>query len=335
MQIYISIFILTIIGILIIKNNATSFGLIDEPNARSIHTELIPRGAGIAFVLSIFISLLFFEYEHLKTYYYIYIAIALVWIVGILDDTIDTSPKLKFIFIFVAATLLLMNDYTIVTLGTYFGYEILLPTWLAYIFTFIAIAGYTNALNLMDGLDGLAGSITVVMLATFLAIGLQHQDELLIYLSSFFIVSLLTFLFFNWNPAKIFMGDSGSLTLGFVIAILTIQTSNYISPTAILFIIALPLLDTFIVMVRRHQRGKSLFEADKNHLHHFLYHVKGDVKFSVVMLILMQAIFSIIGFQVQNADDFISLVLFVLLFYTYFYLFDQRLKRRIKKKKKK
>jgi len=142
-------------------------------------------------------------------------------------------------------------------------------------------------------------------------------------------------LLFNWNPAKIFMGDSGSLTLGFVIAILTIQTSQYISPTAILFIIALPLLDTFIVMVRRYQRGKSLFEADKNHLHHFLYYVKGDIKFSVIMLILMQAIFSIIGFQSQHADDFITLVLFALLFYTYFSLFDQRLKRRIKIKKKK
>lgn len=334
MFIYIGIFIITIVFILLLIRFAPKIGLLDIPNERSVHKKLIPRGAGIAFVSSILITLILFDLDYLKTYYYVYIAIILVWIVGIWDDLKNISPKMKFIFILLASIVLFIENFAIYDLGTYYGVHIVLPSWLAYLFTFFAIAGYTNALNLMDGLDGLAGSITLVMLITFLAIGIEHEDRLLISLSSFFITSILAFLLFNWNPASIFMGDSGSLTLGFVIVILTIQAAHYINPAAVLFIIALPLLDTFIVMTRRHQRGKSLFEADKNHLHHFLFNVKGDIKFTVTVLILMQTIFSIIGFQVQQSNGFLSIILFGLLFYVYLNLFDQRLKRRKKKKKR-
>jgi len=327
------IFFITIVLIFFLKKYANLFSLVDIPNERSMHTNIIPRGAGIAFVLSIFISLIMFDISYLKTYYYIYLAITIVWIVGILDDIKDISPKIKFIFIFFAMLILYANDFVIHSLGTYFGYEIIIPNWLIFFFSFFALTGYTNALNLMDGLDGLAASITIVMLVTFLGIGLQYHDELLISLSSFFIVSLVAFLFFNWNPATIFMGDSGSLTLGTVIVILTIQAVQYITPASVLFIIALPLLDTFIVMIRRKQRGRPLFEADKNHLHHFLYNLKGDIRFTVIVLIVMQTIFSIIGFQVQYANDLLSVILFLLLFYIYLNLFDQRLKRRKKKKK--
>lgn len=329
----VGIFAMTCIAIYILLHHAQKFGLIDIPNERSMHKGAIPRGAGIAFVLSIFIMLIFFDIEHLKTYYHIYLAITLVWIVGIWDDIRDVSPKIKFIFIFFATLLLYINDFSIYALGTYFGYEIIIPDWLVFIFTFFAMAGYTNALNLMDGLDGLAASISVVMLTAFLAIGLEHNDELLISLASFFIVTLLAFLLFNWNPAKIFMGDSGSLTLGIVIVILAIQSVQYITPASVLFIIALPLLDTFIVMTRRIQRHQSIFVADKNHMHHFLFTVKGDVPYTVIILTMMQIIFSIIGYQVSQSNDLLSLILFMLLFYIYLNLFDQRLKRRKKSKK--
>jgi len=324
------IFVSTLIFIFILKKIAQKFSLMDIPNERSMHEKIIPRGAGIAFVFSIFFVLFFFDLEYLKTYYYIYFAIAIVWIVGILDDLRDISPKIKFVFIFFATLILYYNNFTIYSLGTYLGYEIIFPSWLVFPFTFFALAGYTNALNLMDGLDGLAASISIVMLTTFFAIGIQHNDELLITLSSFFIVTLVAFLIFNWHPAKIFMGDSGSLTLGVVIVILTIQAVQYITPASVLFIIALPLLDTFIVMTRRIQRHQSLFIADKNHMHHFLYNVKGDIRYTVVILATMQAIFSIIGYQVSQANNLLSLVLFMLLFYIYLNLFDQRLKRRKK-----
>jgi UDP-GlcNAc:undecaprenyl-phosphate GlcNAc-1-phosphate transferase len=322
------IFLTSLAGMVILMIFAKNVGLIDIPNERSVHKKPIPRGAGVAFVLAVLIPLLLFDLEHLKTYYYIYAAIGLVFIAGVWDDLKDISPKVKFIFIFFSSIILYINDVAIYALGTYFGYELILPGWLVFPFTFFAIAGYTNALNLMDGLDGLAASISIVILVTFLAIGLVHGDAFIISLSSFFIVTLLAFLLFNWNPAKVFMGDSGSLSLGMVIAILAIQSTQYITPISILFIVALPVLDTFIVMIRRMQRHISPFHADKNHMHHFLFNVKGDIRYTVIILAMMQMIFSIIGYQVSQASDFLSLVLFMLLFSIYLNLFDQRLKRR-------
>jgi len=323
-----SIFLTSVMGILILMRYGMKVGLMDIPNERSAHIKPVPRGAGIPFVLSIFLVLIFLDFEYFKTYYYVYLAIAIVFSIGVWDDIKNISPKIKFVFIFFASLLLYINDLAIYSLGTYFGYEFVLPAWLVFPFSFFAIAGYTNALNLMDGLDGLAGSISIVILIAFLGIGMEHNDELLMSLSSFFIMTLLAFLLFNWNPAKVFMGDSGSLALGMVIAILGIQAIQYITPTSVLFIVALPILDTFIVMTRRKQRGKSLFIADKNHMHHFLLNIKGDERYTVLILIMMQIIFSLIGYQISKSDNSLSLILFVLLFYIYLNLFDQRAKRR-------
>jgi len=326
----IAIFFFTMIGIYIHMKYAKRVGLIDIPNERSMHPEPIPRGAGIAFVLAILFTLVFFDFQYLKTYYYIYLAILIVFSVGVWDDLKNISPRIKFIFIFFAAVVLYLNHVAIFSLGTYFGYDLVLPVWFIFPLTLVAIAGYTNALNLMDGLDGLAASISVVILIVFFIIGIEYEDELITTLSSFFIVALLVFLWFNWYPAKVFMGDSGALSLGIVISILGIQSTQYISPASVLFIVALPILDTFIVMTRRIQRHQSPFKADKNHLHHFLFNVKGDIKYTVIILVMMQMIFSIIGYQVRESDDFISLILFGLLFIIYLNLFDQRLKKRRK-----
>ncbi len=324
----VSIFIISFISIYLLIRNAEKLGLVDIPNERSMHKKVTPRGAGIAFVLPVLFVVILFDLEYFKTYYYIYLAIAIVFIAGAWDDVKDISPKLKFLFIFVSSLLLYVNDFAIVSLGTYIGYELVLPAWFVFPFTFFAIAGYTNALNLMDGLDGLAASLSLVMFVTFLTIGLEYNDELLISLSSFFTVTLLAFLLFNWNPAKIFMGDSGSLALGMVISILAIQAMQYITPISALFIIAMPVLDTFIVITRRIQRGNSPFKADKNHMHHFLFNVKADIRYTVIILVLMQIVFSIIGYQLNPSNEFLSLILFMITFYLYFNLFDQRLKRR-------
>jgi UDP-GlcNAc:undecaprenyl-phosphate GlcNAc-1-phosphate transferase len=328
----IGIFFVSFVSIYFFIKYAKKLGLVDVPNERSVHQHIIPRGAGIPFVLSIYFILFFFDFEYLKTYYYVYLAIFIVFAVGVLDDYKDISPKIKFIFMFFSSIILYLNDIAIFSLGTYFGYELILPSWFVFPFTFFAIAGYSNALNLMDGLDGLAASISIVIFLAFLTIGIEYKDELLITLSSFFTIALIVFLLFNWNPAKVFMGDSGSLTLGMVIVILSIHALKYITPASVLFILALPILDTFIVMTRRIQRGLSPFTADKNHMHHILLNMKGDAPYTVKILVMMQMIFSLIGYQVSHADNFISLVLFIFLFYIYLNLFDQRLKRRKKQK---
>jgi len=312
---------------------ADKLGFVDIPNERSAHSKVMPRSAGLGFVSAVLLTPLFFNFNFFVEYYYVFLAIAVILIAGILDDKFDVSPKVKFIFIFIATVMLYVHDIQIDSLGSYFGFEITIPKFLIFIFTFFAIAGFTNALNLMDGLDGLAGSIALVMFTSFFAIGWTYNDTLMTNLSAMYMGALIVFLFFNWNPAKIFMGDSGSLALGFSIALLSIQALNYVEPTAVLFLLALPIFDTFIVMRRRIQRGLSPFEADKTHLHHLLYKVKLHVKFTTVMLICMQIIFSIMGFQMHNADNTLTLILFILFFYIFLNLFDERLRYRNKEKK--
>jgi UDP-GlcNAc:undecaprenyl-phosphate GlcNAc-1-phosphate transferase len=326
--VYAATFLLTFVLIYFLMRNAEKLGIMDMPNERSMHKKPVPRGAGIGFVLAIFIVSIFFNFSHFIEYYYIYLSIFIVFIIGAVDDKQGVSPMFKLVFIFFATGVLYLNDFHITSLGSYLGYEITLPLILMFPFTFITIAGFTNAFNLLDGLDGLAGSVSLVMMSAFLAIGILHNDTLIITLSSLFIVGVLTFLLFNWHPAKIFMGDSGSLTLGFVISILSIQSLAYLTPSAVIFIIALPILDTFMVITRRIQRGRSPFEADRNHMHHFLYKAKKDVKFTVILIVYVQIAFSIIGYQLNQTDDFLNLILFGILFYIFLNFSDQRVKHR-------
>ena len=288
-------FLLSLVFIKLIIKNALSLGLTDVPNERSSHTIIKPRGAGIGFGLAFFISILLFDTSLFFENWLVFLAIFLVFCIGILDDHKDASPKMKFYIIFISSILLYFNDIYVENLGSYFGYIIPLGL-LALPFTMLFIAGITNALNLIDGLDGLSGSISIVILSTFLYIGYINEDDMMCTISLFTIITLLPFLYLNWNPAKIFMGDSGSLFLGFIIATLSILSLEYVHPVAVVYIIAIPILDTLIVMVRRIKKGKSPFSPDKTHIHHILLSFFAKkVKKTVLFIVLMQALFSLVG----------------------------------------
>lgn len=226
----------------------------------------------------------------------------LVFVIGFLDDHRDSSPKTKFITIFIAVLFFYQDGIVIDSLGTIFGINLPLG-WLAIPFTMFAVAGFTNALNLSDGLDGLAGSLSFVVLSVLCYIGFQNNDGFIVSLSASFMAAIAAFLIFNWNPAKIFMGDSGSLTLGAVIALLSIKALDYIQPTAILFLAALPIKDTIIVMIRRKLNGSSMFSADKTHIHHvMLKFFNGNIKKTVVLLALLQLFYSLIALSFIEND---------------------------------
>ena len=328
------LFIITFFLLKIFIKKAEKFNLIDIPNARSAHKAPIARGAGIVFgfVFLIVSFLLNYFSTECDTYNYVLISLVIVFLTGLYDDLKDISSKAKFFFIILATLLAFIDGISINSLGNYFGYELQLG-YLALPFTIFAVVGFTNALNLTDGLDGLAGSISIIMLSGLLYIGVQQGDSILIYIPIFLISLLLSFLWFNWSPAKVFMGDSGSLFLGFTIALLSIYSLKYINPSSILFLAAIPMLDTLMVMRRRKQRGQSLFIADKNHLHHILLGIKKDKQYTVYTLIKLQILFTLIFVQVYNKSDFINLILFALLFLIFFNLFDPRMAYRKKEKK--
>jgi len=331
---FILIFIVALIFIKLIIKNALKLGLVDVPNERSMHTRHHPRGAGIGIFLAVALIDPFFDFHILIDHFLTCLAIFFVFVVGVLDDHQDTSPNTKFFVLAIAALMVYFDGIHVDTLGVLFGMEMELG-WLALPFTLFAIVGFTNALNLVDGLDGLAGSISIIILSALFSIGYTNDDAYMVMLSGSFIAGLLAFMVYNWNPASIFMGDSGSLVLGFVIGLLVIKAATYIHPVTVLFIIALPLMDTIIVMIRRKRQGKSMFEADKTHLHHVLfYFFHQDVKRTVVFLAILQAIYSITGLLiVESANQSLSLVLFGLNTIVLYFIFTEMLRRQINKEK--
>ena len=328
---FILIFLLSLLLVNLLKNNAAQLGLIDIPNGRSAHVNHTPSGAGIGFFLAVAIILPLFHFDHILNHVWTFLAIFLVFIVGLLDDHHDTSPNTKFIVLIVSTILLSFDGVIIDDLGIFFGVPITLG-WLALPFTVFAIVGFTNALNLIDGLDGLAATVSIVILGSFFAVGYQNDDFFMMMISMGFISALLAFLVFNWHPASIFMGDSGSLTLGFVISVLAVKSLAYLPTVSILFITAIPIFDTLIVMIRRKRNGRSAFSADRCHLHHILRHFFAEnTPKTVFFLGVLQAIYSVTGLQLdKNMDEGYLLILFglnIVLIYIFLGAMIKRQKR--------
>jgi len=325
---FLLVFILAIFFIYIVKKYAHNIGLVDEPNERSSHTSDTPSGAGIGFSLAIFSIIPLFYLDIFRDYTLIFFAIFLVFVIGVLDDIRDASPKTKFIVLILSTVFLIIDDFLISYVGVYFGKHIYLGSFAAP-FTIFAVVAFTNALNLIDGLDGLAGSVSIVIFMSFFIIGYQNDDLILMVISGSFISGLLAFLIVNWYPASIFMGDSGSLVLGFVIALLAIRSLIYIPAISILFITAIPILDTAIVVVRRKLNGKGIFAADKCHLHHIFYRFfSNDTKKTVLFFIVMQSAYSLTGLQFNKYhDDGFLLILFILNVIMVYLFTDAMIKR--------
>ena len=307
------IFLFSLSLVYLIRKYAPKLGLIDIPNDRSTHIDKIPRGAGIGFCLSVATALLLFHFDLIVQYAWTMLAILIVFVVGVLDDHHDTSPNTKFLVLIVATVFLSFDGLILDQIGTFFGVTITLG-FMALPFTIFAVSGFSNAMNLIDGLDGLSATISIVIFGSFFIVGYQHNDTFLMVFSASFIASLMAFLVFNWHPASIFMGDSGSLTLGFVISVLAIKSLAYLSTVSILFITALPIFDTLIVMFRRKVRGRSIFSADRCHIHHiFREFFMNNTKKTVIFFGLLQILYSITGLlQGKDIDEGYLTILYIL-----------------------
>ncbi len=324
--------IITFFGIKYFIEIAPKWGLIDIPNNRSSHHKPMPRGAGIAFGSIFIITYSIFNIGFVQENILTFLAITLVFAIGIIDDFFNVESKTKFLVLVLASVMVYYDGFVIDNLGTYFGYTIPLG-FLALPFTVFALTGFTNALNLIDGKDGLAASVSIAILLVHVYIG-YHFDDMLILSSALILITVLAvFLIFNWYPAKVFMGDSGSLFIGFIISILTVQSLEYINVTTVLILAGLPILDTMVVMMRRKQRKLSIFSADKNHIHHILYNMKMDVKFTVVFLTRIQVTFSLIAIQIISGEEIFNILIFINLFLIFFTIFDPRARARARQNK--
>ena len=241
----------------------------------------------------------------------------IIVVVGFLDDIRGLDYRAKFAGQIVAAlVMVLVGGVKIKTLGTLLPESLLFPDWFAIPFTVLAIVGVTNAINLADGLDGLAGGICLLSLGCLGTLAFLEGNVLISLLCLSLSGAIFGFLRFNTYPATVFMGDTGSQLIGYSVIALALkltQGQTPFSPILPLLIIGFPILDTATVMVDRLASGKSPFAADKNHLHHKLIGLGLYHSEAVFAIYLAQAAFVVSAFVFRFYSDWFLLSLYALL----------------------
>ena len=297
---FVTAFTVTLISIPPIIALIKKYRLFDMPNDRKEHGSPIPTMGGIAIVLGMIVSLLLwfpFHYENGQVAFFLSVIILLG--LGIMDDLRDLSATYKFIIQIGLAFLVALAGIRIPSLNGLLGIGDL-PLVSQYFLTILGIVGITNAINLIDGIDGLAGGLGFMSLATlglFLTLAGDGNTALIAFAMA---GGLIAFLYFNFNPARIFMGDTGSLVLGFVIAVLSIRLLQVNeaaarpiiehAPSFVLGIVLIPVFDTLRVFATRIWHGKSPFVADRIHLHHLLTNQGFSHAFTTRIICVVHAI---------------------------------------------
>ncbi|MCL6260029.1 undecaprenyl/decaprenyl-phosphate alpha-N-acetylglucosaminyl 1-phosphate transferase [Aquiflexum sp. TKW24L] len=338
-------FLLTPIVILFLKK----MELMDSPGGRKIHNGFIPSMGGIAFVFATFVSVLaWLDSQLIMEIRFLLAAFGLMFFVGLRDDMVNMSALQKLAGQFIAAYLVVvMADIRLTGLYGFFGvYDI--PLWVSYAISMFTILVLTNSFNLIDGLDGLAGSISLV---TFLFLGWWFLEADLTSYSvfSFILVgSILSFLVYNWHPAKIFMGDTGSLSLGFALAVLTIlfidkngtmasyEGWKFNAPIASgVALLIIPIYDTTRIFIKRMMKGKSPMAPDKSHVHHFLLRMGLRHDQVTLTLVFIKIGFIALIFLGSNFNDHVMLPLVICIAVVLGLRLDSLTLKRVKKLYKK
>lgn len=266
----------------LVKKLAIRMGAVDEPNERKVHQRVMPRMGGVAIYLS-FALIVLATQPLTRTVTGLLLGGGWIILVGILDDTRGLSPKMKLLGQIIGAAILVAFGYKVEFITNPFRDGLLILGKLAVPLTIFWIIGITNAVNLIDGLDGLAAGTSAIAALTMGAVviseyqlhGALGADSLLVIpLALILTGSILGFLRYNFHPARIFMGDSGSMFLGFTLSAMAIaglaKGATIISVCIPFVILGIPICDTLFAIVRRFLNRQPIFQADKQHLHHCL-----------------------------------------------------------------
>ncbi|MFA7537317.1 MAG: MraY family glycosyltransferase [Desulfuromonadales bacterium] len=314
--IFITALFASLIMVPLLRRWALDSGVVDQPDERKVHKEATPRVGGIAIAISFLFALL--AHAEINTELRGILAGTLVmFLTGMVDDLHGISPRKKFLGEIAACLVtIFVGDLHIIHLGNLLGTgNIILPLWLSYPFTVFAVVGLINAINLIDGLDGLAGGVSVIALVTFGLLGFITGNTVAMLISAGLFGALLGFLKYNFYPARIFMGDAGSLSIGFVLGFLAISltqsASSVTSPIIPAIVLGLPIIDTLWVMSRRVIHGVSPFSPDRTHVHHQFLDLGFNHRFTVLIIYVISLYWSIIAILFRRHSDWLLLLIYL------------------------
>lgn len=311
-------FLLSFVLTPIVKSLAYKVGATDKPNQRKVHKGIMPRMGGLAIFVSFLLGVFLLDILSTLTVY-ILIGCGIIVITGILDDVMELSAKIKFVTQALAAAVIIFGaGLHIDFVALPFGYQWNL-NFLSIPLTFVWIIGITNSINFIDGLDGLAAGVSSIALLAISWMAFMMGDIFVSAVGFILLASTVGFLVHNFYPAKIFLGDTGSLFLGFVISVLSLlgfKNVTFISLIIPIIILGVPLSDTFFAVVRRLTNNKPLTAPDKFHLHHCLLHLGLSHRKAVLVIYGMSATFATIGIILTRANlkgTFIFVLLLIII----------------------
>ncbi|WP_026570740.1 glycosyltransferase family 4 protein [Sediminibacillus terrae] len=294
-----------------VKKLAVKIGAMDKPEARKIHKVAIPRLGGLAIFLGTVLGLLYLQPVH-RHMFEIGLGAIIVVILGILDDKFQLRPLYKLIGQISAAGVLIYGGLIIERINVPLFGLVELGNW-SFIVTLLWIVGITNAINLIDGLDGLASGVSAIALISVLIMALGDYRVVVVYFCVVLIASNIGFLYHNFYPAKIYMGDTGSMFLGYSVAVISllglfknVTLFSFIIPVIVL---AVPIFDTLFAIVRRLYNHENIMLPDKKHIHYQLLASGFSHRATVLIIYGFSAVFGILGIMFSNASLTFSLVI--------------------------
>jgi len=304
----------------VVKWFAKRVGAIDVPNdSRRVHKRPIPRLGGLAIFIAFLLSVLLFA-DITKPVRGVLIGAVILVIIGVIDDIKPLRAYIKLIFQIIAALVAVYHDIVIEIFSNPFVFSAADYVFLGYLkipITVIWIVAITNSFNLIDGLDGLAVGVSTICSVVMLVISLMVSDPNVAVIMAALAGACLGFMPYNFNPAKIFMGDTGALLLGYVLATVSIlglfKFYAVVSFAAPFLILALPLVDTAFAFIRRLLKGQNPMSPDRGHFHHRLLDMGLSQKQAVAILYTISGLLGFVAVVITTSDEVRALILVVAL----------------------
>lgn len=308
---------ITFISTPLVRALAIKIGAVDVPkDNRRVHTKPIPRMGGLAIYIGFMVTMMRYSYISKSSMMGIFLGSTILVILGIADDRVELSAKLKFAFQILAALCLVVFGIKIDILTNFINPSTYIQLGLLSVpLTVFWVVGITNTVNFIDGLDGLAAGISTIGALTLAYVAHANGRYEIAFMTLLLAGACIGFLPFNFNPAKIFMGDTGSMLLGFLLAAISIDGAIK-GATAVALVVpflalGLPIFYTAFAIFRRLLNNKPITEADKGHLHHRFLSIGFGHKKAVLSLYFISSLFGIstVFLVNNNIVNFIAIVL--------------------------
>lgn len=305
-------FLVTLLMTPLSKKFAFRVGAVSVPNERSMHKTPMPIAGGIAIVLGFAVAIIILSPLmpgfDIKNFAGLIFGSILITLVGLLDDIYDLSARLRLFFQILAALIVVLSGTTIDILSwPWAPGGVLMLGAMSKILTVLWIIGLTNAFNFIDGLDGLATGVSSIASLCLMFVSILYGEPIIVLLTATLAGACMGFLPYNFNPAKIFMGDTGSTFLGFTLAVISVKglLKGYAALTTIIIavlILGLPIFDTSFAILRRLIKRQPVYKADRGHLHHRLVDKGYSQKKAVLTLYGVSGGFGIAGILFAISD---------------------------------